>query len=73
MEERIPKVPFAEARRGLQMLVSDIKLYSHKHASDQPQGIIMRTLSLLQILIIVGVLVGFAYGVLWILTHLMPW
>ncbi len=73
MTETTEKLPFDDAKEGFRQLVADIKLYWHKHKGDKPQGIIMRTLSMLQILILVGALVGLIYCILWILTHLLPW
>ena len=73
IDERTPKLPFDDAKEGFRQLVADIGKFYRKHKGDKPQGIIMRTLSMMQILILVGALVGLIYCILWILTHLLPW
>lgn len=67
--EQTPKLPFDEARRGLQLLAHDIGTYVKKN----PDGTVVRTLSTLQIVLVIAFLIGVSYIVIWLMANFLRW
>jgi hypothetical protein len=71
VEQRTPRIEesFHEAKEGFRALVRDIGTYTQKH----PKGTVARSLSVVQIILLIAFLIGVSYTVIWFMTHILVW